>query len=82
MVWNEGNLISIRYVEVQLSRPCSVSTYGAAEGGVVALVDGHIHVRVDEDPAAFPVLQWRLDDAAAPRHLRGSRGGQSIVVCC
>lgn len=42
-------------------------------------MDGHIHVRVDEDPAAFPVLQRRLDDAAASRHLCGIRGGRRIV---
>lgn len=57
-----------------------MQTYRVAEGGVITLVDGHIHVRIYEDPAAFPVLQWRLDDTAASRHLRGSRGGRRIVV--
>lgn len=53
--------------------PRSVDTYRVAEGGVIALMDGHIHVRIYKDPPAFPVLQWWLDETAASRHLCRSR---------
>lgn len=53
-----------------------LAAYRLADGGIIAFVDGNIHLCVPKDSSSFPVFQWRPDHSTTPRHFsRGGRGG-------
>lgn len=58
-----------------------LESYRLADGGVVTLVDGDVHVGVHDHSSSFPVLQRRLDQSTAARHFcRGGAGGRRTGI--